>query len=44
MKKFLFFLLLLLLAVGGAAVWLAGLATSDKPEPGEVRIEVEDVL
>ncbi len=44
MKKFLFFLMVLLIALSGAAFWLAGQATSDKPEPGEVRIEVEDVL
>jgi len=44
MKKFLFFLLIVLLALGGAAFWLAGQATSDKPRPGEVRIELEDVL
>ncbi|MEO0815927.1 MAG: hypothetical protein AAFX86_01345 [Pseudomonadota bacterium] len=44
MKKFLFFLLIVLLALVGAAFWLAGQATSDKPEPGEIRIEVEDVL
>ncbi|MEM9738916.1 MAG: hypothetical protein AAF829_03540 [Pseudomonadota bacterium] len=44
MKKFLFFLFVLLLAIGGAAFWLAGQATTDRPEAGEVRIEVEDVL
>ncbi|MEL6662747.1 MAG: hypothetical protein AAFO57_05035 [Pseudomonadota bacterium] len=44
MKKFLAFLLIVLLAVGGAAFWLAGQATANKPEPGEVRIEVENVL
>ena len=44
MKKFLFFLLIIVLALGGTALWLAGQATSGKPEAGEIRIEVEDVL
>ena len=44
MKKFLILLVVLLVAVAGAAVWLAGLATSGKPDPGEIRLEVQDVF
>ena len=44
MKKFLFIVIVILLAVGGAAFWLAGQATSGKPDPGEIRLEVEDVF
>lgn len=44
MKKFLIILLLLLVAIGGIAVWLAGQATKGMPEPGEIRLEVQDVF
>ncbi|MCI4643687.1 MAG: hypothetical protein MRY64_02770 [Hyphomonadaceae bacterium] len=44
MKKFLFILILILVAIGGIAVWLAGQATKGMPEPGEIRLEVEDVF
>ena len=44
MRKWLIILIIILLAVGGIAFWLAGEGRSALPEPGEVRIEVEDVL
>lgn len=44
MKKWLIILVLILLALCGISVWLAGKGKADLPEPGEVRIEVEDVF
>lgn len=44
MKKWLAILMILALSVLGVAWWLAGKATAAKPEPGEVRLEIEDVL
>lgn len=44
MKKFLIILILLLVAIGAGAVWLAGQATKGMPEPGEVRLEIENVF
>lgn len=44
MKKFLFILVVLLALVGAVAFWLAGQATKGMPEPGEVRMEIEDVF
>ena len=44
MRRFLILLGLLAVLVIAAMVWLGGLAEKGKPEPGEVRIEVEDVL
>ncbi|MEM1105429.1 MAG: hypothetical protein AAGH87_03490 [Pseudomonadota bacterium] len=44
MKKFLLLIAVVLLVLAGAAFWLAGKAVSDRPDDGEVRIEVENVL
>ncbi|WP_291078709.1 hypothetical protein [Hyphomonas sp.] len=44
MRKFLILLGLLIILVLGAAWWLGGQAAKGKPEPGEVRIEVDNVL
>ncbi|MEO0466033.1 MAG: hypothetical protein AAF216_05785 [Pseudomonadota bacterium] len=44
MRKWLVILILLLLALGAIAFWLADKGQTAKPEPGEVRIEVEDVF
>ena len=44
MRKWLAFLVLILIGLGAVAVWLAGKATSDKPEPGPVRVEIEDAF
>ena len=44
MKKFLILVLIICMAVGGLAVWLAGKANDSKPEPGPVRLELQDVL
>ena len=44
MRKFLILLGLLAILVLGATWWLGGQAEKGKPEPGEVRIEVDNVL
>ena len=44
MRKFLILLGVLVILVLGAVWWLGGQAEKGKPEPGEVRIEVDDVL
>ena len=44
MRRFLILLGLLVILVVGAMIWLGGQAEKGKPEPGEIRIEVEDVL
>ncbi|KCZ63506.1 MULTISPECIES: hypothetical protein [Hyphomonas] len=44
MRKFLILLGLLAILVLGVAWWLGGQAEKGKPEPGEIRIEVDDVL
>ena len=44
MRKFLILLGVLAILVLGAAWWLGGQAENGKPAPGEIRIEVEDVL
>ncbi len=44
MRKFLILLGVLVVLVLGAAWWLGGQAENGKPDSGEVRIEVDDVL
>ena len=44
MRKFLINLAVLAILVLGAAWWLGGQAAKGKPEPGEIRIEVENVI
>jgi len=44
MRKFLILLGLLVILVLGVAWWLGGQAEKGKPEPGEIRIEVDNVL
>ncbi|MEM6653367.1 MAG: hypothetical protein AAGA72_13155 [Pseudomonadota bacterium] len=44
MRKWLIILLLLVGAVIGALWWLGNSANAHKPEPGEVRMEIEHVL
>ena len=44
MRKWLFLLLIVVLALVGVAFWLGMQANSGKPEPGEVRQEIENVL
>ena len=44
MRKWLILILILLVALGALAVWLAGTADDGRPEAGEVRLEVDDVL
>ena len=44
MRKWLALIAILVLALLGTAFWLAGEADKGKPEPGEVRMEVEGVF
>ena len=44
MRKWLIFLLILILIGVGVLAWLGTKADAGKPAPGEVRIEVENVL
>lgn len=44
MRKWLILLIILVLALISVAVWLGSKASSGKPEPGEVRQEIENVL
>jgi hypothetical protein len=44
MRKWLIIFLLLVLALAALAVWLAGSVDAARPEPGEVRMEIENVF
>ena len=44
MRKWLIFIAILLVGLIAIGVWLAGKAENGKPEPGEVRVEIENVL
>ena len=44
MRKWLIFLFILVIGVVGALFWLGQSLNSEKPEPGEVRIEVDHVF
>lgn len=44
MRKWLIILALILIAVLGALWWLGNSMNDEKPEPGEVRTEIEHVL
>lgn len=44
MRKWLIILAVIVVAVLGALWWLGNSMQSDKPEPGEVRMEIEHVL
>ena len=44
MRKWLIFIIVLVVLVLGVGVWLAGQADNGKPEPGEIRLEIEDVI
>lgn len=44
MRKWLIFILILIAGLLGAGIWLAGQAEKGKPEPGEVRLEIESAL
>ena len=44
MRKWLALILILLVALLGIAFWLAGEADKGKPEPGEVRMEIDGVF
>lgn len=44
MRKWLIFIIVLIVVLVGIGVWLAGKAESGKPEPSEVRLEIENVL
>ena len=44
MRKWLILIVILVVLLLGIGVWLAGKAESGKPEPGEVRLEIENVL
>lgn len=44
MRKWLIFIAVLAVLILGVAFWLAGEAESGRPEPGEVRVEIENVL
>ena len=44
MRKWLILLLILALAIVAALWWLGQSLNDDKPEPGEVRMEIENVL
>ncbi|KCZ54156.1 hypothetical protein HY29_15550 [Hyphomonas beringensis] len=44
MRKFLILLAIVVILVLGVLWWLGGKAEKGKPAPGEVRIEVENVL
>lgn len=44
MRKWLIFIGVLVVLLLGIGIWLAGQAENGKPEPGEIRLEVEDVL
>ncbi len=44
MRKWLIILVLLIVAVYGVLWWLGNSVNAHKPEPGEVRTEIEHVL
>ncbi len=44
MRKWLIFIIVIVVLLLGVGFWLAGQAENGKPEPGEVRLEVENVL
>jgi len=44
MRKWLIFIAVLLVGLVAIGVWLAGKAENGKPEAGEVRVEIENVL
>lgn len=44
MRKWLIFIGIVALLVLGTGFWLAGKASDGKPEPGEIRQEIENVL
>ncbi|MEM9667597.1 MAG: hypothetical protein AAF950_01625 [Pseudomonadota bacterium] len=44
MRKWLIIIGALVLILLGIGVWLAGKATEGKPEPGEIRQEIENVF
>ena len=44
MRKWLIFIVILIVILLGVGVWLAGKAETGKPEAGEVRVEIENVL
>lgn len=44
MRKWLIFIVVLALFILGVGIWLAGKAETGKPEPGEIRVEIESVL
>ena len=44
MRKWLIFIGILAVALLGIGLWLASKATEGKPEPGEIRQEIENVF
>lgn len=44
MRKWLILIVVLVVVLLGVGVWLAGKAETGKPEAGEVRLEIENVL
>lgn len=44
MRKWLVFIAVLLVGLVAIGIWLAGQAENGKPETGEVRLEIENVL
>lgn len=44
MRKWLIFIGILAVLLLGIGIWLAGQAEKGKPEPAQIRVEVEDVL
>ena len=44
MRKWFIFIGILAILLIGTGIWLAGQAEKGKPEPSEIRLEVEDVL
>lgn len=44
MRKWLIIIAVLAILMAGIGIWLAGKAQSGKPETGEVRQEIENVL
>ena len=44
MRKWLIFIGVLAVLLLGIGVWLSGKAELGKPDPGEIRVEVENVL
>jgi len=44
MRKWLILIVILLVGIASIGIWLAGKAENGKPEPGEVRLEIDSVL